>query len=163
MNLNSAKVATLSASLVFLAAASWAAVMHASLEELLAQAEIVAVAETISVNQAMDGTQAQLRLVQVFKGPRAAGELVAVETQGGKVYINEDEPSFHTMQMSLVFLQNDGSGHYRCVNQGDGMKEVSGKSIYPYHDNPGYSVDYKDYLKSLEAAAKAGEAQKPSA
>ena len=135
-------------------------VAHMNSEDLLAQADLVAAVETISVDQGIDTTRTQLRLVQVFKGSEAPGSLVTVESGGGKVFIDEDEPSFTTMRANLVFLQKNGV-QYSCVNKADGQKPILADSVYPYHDNIGYGVPLKDYMKALETAVKTGSPEKP--
>lgn len=138
------------------------AVLHMNADELVARADLVAMAEVISVDQAVDSTRAQLRLLQVFKGPEGPGNMVLVQSNGGKVYIDENEPRFTSNEVNLLFLQKAAEG-YVCVNQGDGQKIVRGKNIYPYHDNASYSVPLKDYLKVMEGLLKARQAENPSA
>ncbi len=122
--------------------------------DLLGRADVVITGEVISVEQTPNTTRAQIRILQSLKGRKTAGSLVAVETSGGKVFIDESEPTFTTPQANLLFLQKTGSG-YVCVNRADGQKIVRNANLYPFHDNLTYSVPLKDYLKELESAIKA--------
>ncbi len=127
--------------------------------DLLEQADLVAVGDVISVAQGLESTQAQARLLQVIKGHgEAAGSLVTIETAGGRVYIDENQPSFMTPQANLLFLQKTKTG-YACVNQADGQKVIRGRNIYPYHDNASYSIPLKDYLEALGNIVKARTSQ----
>ena len=130
------------------------AVMHLNTDELLAKADLVVLGEVVSVEQDVQATHAQIRVLQAYKGPEAAGSLVTVETRGGKVYVDESEPNFMTMQINLLFLQKTDFG-YVCLNQADGQKIVRNENLYPFHDNISYSIPLKEYLKALESAAKA--------
>jgi hypothetical protein len=107
----------------------------------------------------VDTTRGQVRILQVLKGHQAPGGLVTVEALGGKVFIDEAEPAFAHLQTDLFFLQKAGPGTYACVNRADGQKTVRGRNIYPYQDNIAYSVPLKDYLRGLESAIKAIQAQ----
>lgn len=141
--------------LFLFAAPPCSALTHMETTELLERADLVAVGDIISVDQGLESTRAQARLLQVIKGRgEAPGTLVTVETAGGKVYIDESQPSFMTPQANLLFLQKTATG-YACVNQADGQKLIRGRNIYPYHDNASYSVPLEDYLKALDAAVKA--------
>ena len=127
-------------------------------DELLAQADLVVLGDVVSVEQGVDSTQAQVRVSQVLKGrPELQGTLVLVESGGGRVYIEESEPTWSNRQAHLLFLQAAPDGSYACVNQADGQKRIWGESIYPYHDNQSYAVPFKDYLKALEARVKAAQ------
>ena len=134
--------------------AAQADVLHMTPNELVERADLVALAEVISVNQGIDSTHSQLQLLQVLKGAETAGAIVQVESHGGKVLIDENEPTFNTMESNLVFLQKTDQG-YRCLNQADGQKIIRGKNLYPYHDNIAYGVPFQDYLKSLDTILKA--------
>ncbi len=137
------------------------ALTHLETTELLSQADLVAVGDIISVDQGLESTRAQARLLQVIKGRgEAPGNLVTIETAGGKVYIDESQPSFMTPQANLLFLKKTADG-YVCVNQADGQKLIRGRNIYPYHDNASYSVPLKDYLTALEGVVKALATQQP--
>lgn len=143
-------------SLIVLTASTqcWAAASHLNTEELLKQADLVLVGEVISVDQDIQTTQSQIRVLKAIKGGLPAGSLVTVRSGGGKVFIDENEPSFMSPQHNLLFLQKDGED-YICVNRGDGQKIIRNDNLYPFHDNGSYSVPLKDYLKALEATIKA--------
>ena len=134
------------ASLVF-------AMTHLDEPELLRQADLVAVGDTVSVEQGVDTSHAQARLMQVLKGPEKAGSLVTIEIASGKVMIDESQPNFTAYQPNLLFLQKTPAG-YVCLNGADGQKIIRGKNIYPYHDNAAFSLPLETYLKALEAVAK---------
>lgn len=142
-------------SLIFtLSAAPSHALSHMDLPDLFKKADLVVLGEVVSADQEVQSTEAQIRILQAFKGEAPAGSLVNVSSQGGKVFINEDEPVFLTLRVNLLFLQKAPAG-YVCVNQADGQKQVRGDNIYPYHDNSAFSMPVKDYLKALEELAKA--------
>ena len=134
------------------------AVTHLNTDELLLEADLVVLGEVVSVDQGMNDTRTQIRVLQVLKGlkgPEGPGSLVTVESKGGKVFIEESEPNFTVLQSDLLYLQKTAPGRYVCVNQADGQKVVRGRNIYPFHDNMSYSVPLKDYLKALETTIKA--------
>ena len=138
----------------FLSASSTLALTHMDDGELLAGADLVAVGDAVSVQQGLESTQTQVRLAQVLKGAARPGELINIESQSGKVIIDESQPTFAALQLNLLFLQKTPTG-YSCLNGADGQKVIRGKNIYPYHDNVSYSVPLETYLKTLEASAKA--------
>ena len=131
------------------------AAAHLNVDVLWKQADLVVLSEVISVDQGLDTTKAQVRVLQVFKGAEKPGTFLSIQNPGGKVIINEDQPAWSTLQTDLLFLQKEASGGYICVNQADGQKTVRGRNIYPFHDNMAYSVPLKDYLEALDAAIKA--------
>ena len=134
------------------------ALTHMETAELLAKADLVAVGYTISVDQGVDSTTAQIQLVQVLKGRgEAPGGLLTVESPGGKVFVDESQPNFMTRQTNLLFLQKTPEG-YACVNQADGQKVIRGDNIYPYHDNAAYSLPLKEYIEALNAFIKTAPA-----
>lgn len=141
-----------------LVAAPALALTHLNTEDLLAKADTIVLGETVGVTMGMDRTEAQVRVLQVLKGPEKPGSLLTVHAKGGKVFIEESEPVFATLQTDLLFLQKTPDG-YTCLNQADGQKVIHGRNIYPYHDNLGYSVPFKDYLKGLEEAIKGIQAK----
>jgi hypothetical protein len=126
-------------------------------EELFSRSDLVILGDVVSVDKGLEATQAQVRVSQVLKGPgELEGTLVLIESQGGRVFIEESEPSWSDRQAHLLFLQGPRNGAYACVNQADGQKRIWGESIYPYHDNQSYSVPVKDYLKMLETLIRTG-------
>ena len=140
--------------LLLFAQSSLFALTHMETTDLLSKADLVVVGYVISVDQGVESTQTQIQLLQVLKGRgEAPGGLLTIESAGGKVYIDESQPSFMTRQTNLLFLQKTPEG-YVCVNQADGQKTVRGDYIYPYHDNAAYSLPLKDYLETLDAAIK---------
>lgn len=132
-----------------------AGVTYLEPQELYSRSELVILGEIVGLDRAVDTTRAQLRVLQAFKGPVATGSMVTVESLGGKVFIDEDQPSFMTSQVNLLFLQRSGQA-YSCTNRADGQKVVRGKDLYPYHDNSMYSVPLEDYLKVLKTLTKSG-------
>jgi hypothetical protein len=149
-------------SLVLLPALSPASVVHMNTDELYLKADAVVVGEVVSADMRPDRTQAQVRILQAVKGPFQPGDLATVTSRNGKVYIDESEPVFTTMQVNLLYLQKAGEGLWTCVNRADGQKLMAGKNIYLFHDNPSYSVPFKDYMTGLEKLIKSlKEGHKP--
>ena len=138
-----------------LACAPALALTHISEKELMEKADLVALGEVVGVDKGVETTQAQIRLAQVLKGSEAPGSIVAIESYGGKVYVDEDEPTWAQYKVGLYFLQKNEQGVYVCVNKADGQKHIFGENVFPYHENVTLGVPLKDYLKSLEAAVKA--------
>jgi hypothetical protein len=137
-------------------------VVHMNTDELYIKADAVVVGEVVSSDQQPGRTQAQVRVLQAIKGPFQPGDLATVTSGSGKVYIDESEPVFTTLQINLLYLQQAGEGVWTCVNRADGQKLMAGKNIYLFHDNPGYSVPFKDYMTGLEKLIKSlKEGQKP--
>jgi hypothetical protein len=131
-----------------------AAVVHMNTDELYLKADAVVVGEVVSVDMKPDRTQAQIRVLQAIKGPFKPGDLATVTSGNGKVYIDESEPVFTTLQVNLLYLQKATEGVWSCVNRADGQKLMAGKNIYLFHDNPGYSVPFKDYMAGLDKLIK---------
>ena len=139
-----------------------------NVDELLTRADLVVLSEVISVDQDMETTRAQVQIFSVLKGLERPGNLVTIESPGGRVFIDENQPSWSVRETDLLFLQKSPSGNtYTCVNQADGQKIVRGRHIYPFHDNITYGVPLKDYIKDLEETVKneglSDQAKKPSA
>ena len=130
------------------------ALTHLSETELVSRSDLVALGEVIGVDQGVETTQAQLRLSQVLKGSEPSGGLVTVESYGGKVFVDKDEPTWAQYKVGLYFLQKNNEGVYACVNKADGQKHIFGENIFPYHENMALGIPLKDYLKTLEASAK---------
>ena len=130
------------------------ALTHIPEQELVRQADLVVLGEVVGVEQGVDTTQAQLRLAQVLKGSEHAGSLITVDSYGGKVYVDENEPVWAQHKVGLYFLQKNDQGGYACVNKADGQKHIFGENVFPYHENLTFGVPLKDYLKSLESAVK---------
>jgi hypothetical protein len=145
---------------LFFLTPSCPAFTHLNTDELYARADLVVLADVVSVDQGLETTKAQVRVSQVLKGSSVAqGALVLIESPGGRVFIEESEPAWSDRQANLLFLQGPVDGAYACVNQGDGQKRIWGDSIYPYHDNQSFAVPLKDYLKALESIVKADRGQ----
>jgi hypothetical protein len=84
-----------------------------SLEELIKQSEIVAVATLKVINKHAKDQDGWVRidntivLQEILKGTAAANEEVVIETLEGL----EDMPKFEPRKKFLVFLQKDAAGH----------------------------------------------------
>ena len=133
--------------------AVYAGVAHLEPQELFSRSDMVVLGEIVSLDRTVDTTRAQLRVLRAFKGPSGVGSMLTVESLGGKVFIDETQPSFMTSQVNLLFLQKTDQA-YTCTNQADGQKVIRNKNLYPYHDNSMYSVPLEDYMKLLEVLAK---------
>ena len=134
------------------------ALTHLSEVELVQKSDLVALGEVVGVDQGVDSTSVQIKLSQVLKGSQEPGDLVTVESFGGKVYVDEDEPSWSPYKVGLYFLHKTASGGIlACVNKADGQKRIFGENIFPYHENITLGVPLKDYLKSLESAVRSSK------
>ena len=117
------------------------------LEELVGQADEVALAEVLSKESFWKGrtimTRYRLRVSEALKGQCASGDEVLIETPGGSVgdvgLAIEGVPSFEVGGRALVFLRGRAEHVLRTVGMAQGVMHVrsEGTRSFVYPDNRG--------------------------
>ncbi len=130
------------------------------LEELTAQADLVAVvkvASTATAAQCAPGSKVATTLTidETLKGEKKGDGSIVIETIAGF----EDSPVFDTTRKYLVFLKKTATGQYESVNFVQG--------VWPVADNGAFegmgTFTTRDQLLAALAASKDGRAVPPAA